>query len=111
MVEKLASSEIAQSREAFEKAANNLLHPKRDELEHDALGGYKWADVECMWRIWQAAERDTRERLYQLLQSEASLYEINGRQCDASGNTIGGFGDVNAAIALKRMAERIRGKE
>jgi hypothetical protein len=65
MVEKLASSEIAQSRERFEKAANNLLHPKRDELEHDALGGYKWADVECMWRIWQAAERDTRERVAQ----------------------------------------------
>jgi hypothetical protein len=95
MVEKLASSEIAQSRERFEKAANNLLHPKRDELEHDALGGYKWADVECMWRIWQAAERDTRERVAQQLEAMAGEGTIS----------------TEGVVQLSLAAERIRGKE
>jgi hypothetical protein len=101
MVEKQASSEIAQSRERFEEAANNLLHPRRDELEHDALGGYKWADVECMWRIWQAAERDTRERCAQIADLWAKSKSCDKHDDDPCCHVRTGAG----------IAERIRGKE
>jgi hypothetical protein len=38
---------------------------------------------------------------------ESSLYEKNGTECDAKGNTIAGYGDYQSAATAKLLRERI----
>jgi hypothetical protein len=90
MVEKQASSEIAQSRERFEKCVRANKLPWTLKL----IGGEYTTSWECAsWWTWQAAERDTRERVAQ------EIKEIARRWRDP-GSDIVDF-----------LVERIRGKE
>jgi hypothetical protein len=107
MSEKQASSEIAQSRERFEKWAMddqgftlNTIHYKNDR------GRYCLAALNDWWDAWQAAERDTRERCAQLdakLNDFLNIVLVNGV------NRV--YLERVAKELLTELAERIRGKE
>jgi hypothetical protein len=98
--EKQASSEIAQSRERFEKWSKSTAHAEPDETKRDDIGHYKYSDVAYGWKAWQAAERYTRQLVAQELETEAKRLYATG---------IGSLMDGSAT--LENMAERIRGKE
>lgn len=102
-VEKLASSEIAQSRARFEgwcpiTITNIDKAPKTAALKS------------AYWTAWQAAEQDTRERsitpsaLLQLLHDAG--WHIGDGVDDCAGSD-----DAAEIESVRILAERIRGKE
>lgn len=95
MSEKQASSEIAQSRERFEKFAQGRYRG----IEKHEDGSYRWNDVQFAWECYEQSERDTRERMAQL--AKLVLIQVTGPD---------GF-LVNPGKLEKLLAERIRGKE
>jgi hypothetical protein len=102
MSEKQASSEIAKSRERFEKFAKDEFDDSLPFDWNEELGEYSMAHptVEAMWRTFLAAERDTRERIAQLVKLEDLNWDY--RDIDP-GEAVSIFAD--------NVAERIRGKE
>jgi hypothetical protein len=92
MSEKLVSSEIARSRERFEKEFSPFLVMDRNEL-----GYYRATGTQRAWEGWQAAELDTRERLTQEAERIRDKFVKLGMKANAYG--------------ADYVAERVRGKE
>jgi hypothetical protein len=92
-LEKQASSEIAQSREQFEKRGNEKawnLKRRPDGSYDNPFTAYRWDD----WQIaWQAAELGTRKRCAQEIKEASRRWRDPG------------------ADIVDFLAERIRGKE
>ena len=65
---------------------------------------YAAALAECRGQV--EAER---ERLAKMAETEAETYAMDGRKCDAAGNTTGGGHSAASAIALRNFAAAIRG--
>jgi hypothetical protein len=99
MTEKQASSEIAQSRARFEKAAKPYFNNGESFCPWD---GDHYADeiAEGMWQMYLAAERDTRERVAQLVEEEARNWNYSD------------INPPNEAVDLfaENVCERIRGE-
>jgi hypothetical protein len=102
MVEKQASSEIAQSRARFEKWAKKKWKLADDswQLELTLDLGYYSEAVNYAWISWQAAERDTRERCAKLSRSLLDLI------LDVTLNDLSQKNGI-----LDTFEQRIRGKE
>jgi hypothetical protein len=113
MTEKQASSEIAQSRARFEKAAKPYFNNGESFCPWD---GDHYADeiAEGMWQMYLAAERDTRERVAQELKEIAGELAYGIRAVDATFDVEPEDQREQLGMGVKmlrRVAERIRGKE
>jgi hypothetical protein len=104
MTEKQASSEIAQSRERFEKWLRTF--------NVDVADQYSWPILsrqDVAWQAWQAVERGTRERLARIAEDRAEI--LRNTKCQAE-TSVHNFDILDACQGeLESLAERIRGKE
>lgn len=48
------------------------------------------------------------KKVIELCDKEAKLYQENAVKCDASGNHIGGYGDMQSAATAKYIREKVR---
>lgn len=99
-------SEIAQSRERFEKWATDRGFTQNTIDFKNDRGRYCFAPLSDSWDVWQAAERDTRERVAQRIAKADELIAallLHRRS--------GSKATSQRVYKLVGEYERIRGKE